>query len=360
MHIDAAVNPWQLAPVARLRGGRLVVPKTAAPLGRMLPYRRAAGEAPLAKGLRLRRDGWAAELRGKGLGDMLLGLGLAKALADATSDDGELTYRGSRTALMERCDLRMWTRRSGSGHRIVHRSGGQRWTAVPETPPIWLDALDDETVEVHAALGMRHYLDVEQRLGIKLPAPRAPLPHFTSSEARRSGHIVFISATSWPDRKNYGLERFSRLAEALAERAPAPCTFTLVTGTGACASAMDGIEIQSGLEAADCLDIFASAQLVIGNDTGLTHLAALTRSPTGAAPEVVGLYARHAHTKWITGVDNHHAMATMFPQMLAAADRCPVRDGLDDHDWGGASRLSRIGPGEIADFAADLMSWRLT
>jgi hypothetical protein len=325
----------------------------------MLPYRRAAGEAPQTKGLRLRRDGWNADLGARGLGDMLLGLGLAKALADATGADAELTYRGSRTALMERCRLPLQIRRAGGGHRIVHRGGGQRWTAVPESPPIWLDRLDEEHVEVHAALAMRYYLDVEQRLGVRLPAQHAPLPRFNSAEPRRDGHIVFISATSWPDRKNYGPERFRLLAESLAERSPAPCSFTLVTGAGGNANALSGIDIQSGLDAADCLDVFASAQLVIGNDTGLTHLAALTRGSVGASPEVIGLYARHSHVKWTTGGDNHHAMATMFPQMLAAADRCPVRDRLDDHDWGDASCLGRIDADEIADFAADLLGWRL-
>jgi hypothetical protein len=357
VHLDPVVNSWQLAPVARLRGGRQLARREAAPLGRTLPYRRAAGQAPPDGERRPHSDSWSADLGLRGLGDLLLGLGLVQALADATGDEAELTYRGPRTALMERCTLPLSTEHRSGGNRVVHRNGGQRWTAVPEQPPVWLDQLDEELFEVHAPLAMRYYLAVEQRLGIRLPAERDPLPRFTSTERQRPGHVVFVAATSRPDRKDYGLSGFIQVAGAVAEHAPAPCTFTVVTGADETPCGAAGLEFVAGLEAADCVDVFATAELVVGNDTGLTHLAALTRGPSGDSPEVIGLYGRHSAAKWTTGGSNHHSMATMFSQMLTASDRCPVRDNLDDGDWGEAALLDRIGPHQVADFAAELLGW---
>lgn len=356
MHLDPVVNLWQLASVSRLRGGRQLTHREAAPLGRTLPYRRAAGQAP-PDGDRRLHDSWSADLGLRGLGDVLLGLGLVQALTDATGKDAELTYRGPRTALMKRCTLDLKIEHRSGGNRVVHRNGGQRWTAVPEQPPIWLDQLDEEIFEVHAPLAMRYYLAVEQRLGIRLPAERDPLPRFTSNERQRPGHVVFVAATSRPGRKDYGLNGFIQVAGALAEQAPSPCTFTVVTGIDDAPDGATGFEVVAGLEAADCVDVFATAELVIGNDTGLTHLAALTRGASGGSPEVIGLYGRHSAAKWTTGRSNDHSMATMFSQMLTASDRCPVRDNLDDGAWGESARLNRIGPHLIADFAAELLSW---
>jgi hypothetical protein len=360
VHAHQTVNPWQLAPAARVNGGTTLVPRSSAPLGRLLPYRRAAGESPPPGSRNLHDAGWSADLGLRGLGDMLLGLGLARALADATEGDPELTYRGSRTALMQRCTMPVTVKQASGSHRIFHRNGGQRWVAVPEEPPAWLDAVDEELVEVHAPLGMRYYLATEQLLGIRLPAERDVLPRFTSGEELHVGHVVFVAATSRPDRKDYGVDGFAQIAQVIAERSPIPCRFTLLAGMDDAPPKTEGFTTATGLDVAACVDLFATAGLVIGNDTGLTHLAALTQGRTGKSPEVIGLHGRHAATKWTTGRDNHHAVTTPFAQMLAAADRCPVRDGLDDRNWGDASRLDRIGPHQVADFAADLLSWSAT
>jgi ADP-heptose:LPS heptosyltransferase len=203
---------------------------------------------------------------------------------------------------------------------------------------------------------MRYYLAAEQALGVRLPASHAPAPMFRSAQEAQPFHVVFVAATSWPDRKDYGPAGFAAIAAALAEHHVAPWRFTLIPGTGAPAPAAltASLEILPGASAGDCLDVFASAEIVIGNDTGLTHLAALTCRPDGTSPHVIGLYGRHAHTKWTTGADHHHAIATPFSQMLAAADRCPVRDRLDDSVWLESSRLSGIPPRLIAQTAANI------
>lgn len=356
-----AVNPWAVHELSTRSGGRVIVRRDHAPLGRALPYRRACGEHPPVTGLidQVRRHGWEVDLGDRGLGDVLLGLALVRALADATNRD-DLEYNGPRPGLVRRSSLEARARHA-AGRHLVRTSGPDplRFPAVPEKPPAWLDLLDDEHVEVHAALPMRYYLDAEQALGVRLPASHAPSPSFPSAQVAQPFHVVFVAATSWPDRKDYGPEGFAAVAATLMRRHPAPWRFTLVTGTNtppmAAVTAM--MDVRRGWAAADCVDLFACAEIVIGNDTGLTHLAALTCRPDGSSPHVIGLYGRHAYTKWSTGADHHHAIATPFSQMLAAADRCPVRDELDDALWSQSARLTDIPAGLVADATARFVGW---
>ncbi|MDR7303504.1 glycosyltransferase family 9 protein [Haloactinomyces albus] len=249
----------------------------------------------------------------------------------------------------------MNTEHHEGAHTVRSRHGnGPAFYAIPEKPQAWLDLLDGGQVEVHAALPMRYYLAAEQTLGVRLPADHAPLPQFISHEQARPFHLVFVSATSRPNRKDYGADGFAHIAQVLANRYPAPWRFTMITSTEATSVHRAEFEVLAGLDAVDCLDVFASADIVIGNDTGLTHLAALTKRLDGTGPQVIGLYGRHAYTKWTTGVDRHHAIATPFSQMLAAADRCPVRDHLDDALWSDAAKLTDIPAKLIADFAGQL------
>ena len=100
----------------------------------------------------------------------------------------------------------------------------------------------------------------------------------------------------------------------------------------------------------------AACDLVIGNDTGLTHLAAATRLPNGSGPQVIGLHARHSHTKWRTGLPWHHAIATAFSEKMHREDRCPVRDRIDDRAFGAAANIASITPAQLADFAGDVLT----
>ncbi|WP_020014160.1 glycosyltransferase family 9 protein [Promicromonospora sukumoe] len=290
---------------------------------------------------------------------MLLALGAVTAFMDAFPA-GSPTYRGPRPELFARCHLPLRTVRD-LGASIVSAEGPGQYTfnAVPERPPTWLDRRDDDLLEVHAALPMRYYLEVEQCLGRELPRASAPLPTFTGTGALDPWHVVFVAATSMPDRKDFGPDGFEEVAQYLADARPGPWRFTLLTGNDASSTrAPTGLELVAGLDAADCLDVFATAGLVIGNDTGLTHLAALTERADGTSPQVIGLYGRHPHTKWTTGRSNHHGVATPFSQMLAQADRCPVRDQLDDTVWGNASDLRQVPPATVARFALQKLAGR--
>lgn len=364
MHAHPAViNPARAAPTARtdgprfVSGGRTVVPREQAPLGRLLPYRRSQGGSPTPTGAaeRVDRNGWRADLGVGGLGDTLLALGLVQALHDATGD-AELRYIGPRPALMDRCTLPMTTHQSDSPHQIVHSDGRTEFRAVPEEPPTWLDLVDDHDVEVHAALPARYYLSTELRLGRRL-ADQIALPRWRSAERIRPGHVVLVTATSWPGRKDYGAEYYRRTTDTLTARRPGGCTVTVITGHDAPSGLFPDADELIAPDVVDCIDVFASAELVIGNDTGLTHLAALVERADGSGPHVIGLYSRHGHAKWTTGTPRHHAIATPFSQLLSLADRCPVRDGLDDALWARAADLTAIPPNQVADVAAAITGW---
>lgn len=355
------MNPWAVHQPIVHTGGPIVVHRDHAPLGRVLPYQRAQGRKPAETGgvKLVRQHGWEVDLGERGLGDTLLGLALVRALIDATGHN-DLMYTGPRPDLMRRLSLPLHTQRVSGRHTVrTDHPNPLPFFAIPENPPTWLDVLDDEQVEVHAALPMRYYLDAEQALGVRLAASHAPTPFFSATGSVQPFHVVFITATSWPERKDYGPVRFAAVATLLAQHRGVPWRFTLVTGAGASpapavAATMD---VLSGPDATDCLDLFASAEVVIGNDTGLTHLAALTRRPDGTSPHVIGLYGRHAQTKWNTGADHHHAIATPFSQMLSASDRCPVRDRLDDTLWSASATLTNISAELITDTAAHVAGW---
>jgi hypothetical protein len=341
--------------VTTVTGGPVVTPRVTAPLGRVLPYRRARGFGPAPQ--HADGDGWTVTLGNGALGDTLLALGAVAALYDARPGD-ELTYEGKRASLLGRCRLPFTTLREAGAEYVRLGSGNAHFAADPERPTAWLDLIDEDHVEVHAALPMRYYLEVEQRLGLRLPRDRAPVPSFTGNGIADPWHVVLICATSWHSRKDYGAGGFGEMARCLTDALPGPWRFTLVPGREAVPDAIPGIDIAAGLDPVECLDLFATAALVIGNDTGLTHLAALTERPDGTCPQVIGLYARHSHAKWTTGRPNHHAVATPFSSLLTLADRCPVRDRLDDAVWGGAADLRAIPAATIAAFALQLLERR--
>lgn len=321
----------------------------------------------------VRRSGWIVNLgdHRRGLGDILLALGLAQALVDSTPGHHELRYQGPRTELLRRCSLPMDTAPAHDTHSVSstppHRQrGAVEFAATPEAPPTWLDPRPDGRVDVHAALPMRYYLDAEQKLGIRLPSTTSPVPTFIGNDHCQAFHVVFVAATSWPGRKDYGLTGFAKIARALADEIEAPWRFTVLCGDERTDDNIPqkphvrdvDIEVLANVDAVDCLDVFAAADLVIGNDTGLTHLAALTRRPDDTAPDTIGLYSRHAYTKWTTGASHHHAVATRFSCMMALADRCPVRDDIDDTLWGSAADITSIDAAQVVDFALNIADWR--
>jgi len=235
------------------------------------------------------------------------------------------------------------------------------FTCDPETPPCWASGQF-----AYPALPARHYLSVERELGIRLGSNEF-MPLLQSTAAPTTGsagrlQIGIVTATSWPARKDYGLPRFLEAMGLLASMQGTEIAALVIPGREAgqiCEGqpAPDAVVVEMLQDAHFSLvgERLNACDLVIGNDTGLVHLAAATRAFDGSGPQVLGLHARHGHAKWRTGLAWHHALATAFSQAMHQQDLCPVRDKIDDRAFGTASDIGTITPTHVAETASELL-----
>ncbi|WP_328914146.1 MULTISPECIES: glycosyltransferase family 9 protein [unclassified Streptomyces] len=326
-------------------------------------------------------DGVLVSFRGK-LGDSLLAISAVRAVHDwltLQSPTGPLLVQaeGPYAKLIARTGTLTDPPGAAMGGKFVvigDRESVERHTddahlrvvCDPAAPPCW-------TSDGRAFPDMpaRHYLALERRLGFRLPAQGSFAPTLTAApnrltrQLRAAGWfdgltVVAITATSWPEHKDYTAERFTEVACRIADARKTPVRLLLVGGDQngcvrvAAAGAVRGVRILhlDGLPADALADVLPNCDLVLGNDTGLTHLAAMARRADGGGPPVLGLYARHSHSKWRTGLPHHHAVASPFSERMHQGDLCPVRDGVTP-DAG--ADLSGILPAAVARVCVDLL-----
>ncbi|WP_017574329.1 glycosyltransferase family 9 protein [Nocardiopsis kunsanensis] len=204
-------------------------------------------------------------------------------------------------------------------------------------------------------LPARYYLAIEERVGLRLPGGPPFMPSRQSDPAVSDGGtltIAAVTATSWPGRKDYGAERFTTAARIIGRVTGRRVRLHLVSGRDETAHRSwnsDAVRVEpvAGADLETLAALFTRCDLVMGNDTGLTHLAAFVSDRA----EVIGLYGRHSHSKWRTGFKHHHALATLFSERMHRWDMCPVRDGLDEGDTERRTPLSAITPDTLADTA---------
>lgn len=237
----------------------------------------------------------------------------------------------------------------------------------PAAPPCW-----SSNGIAYPALPSRHYLAIERRLGVRLPGEPPFTPRLTAQpnplvrRLRAMGCLdgiilAAIIATSRPDIKDYTAAGFTDTARQLAVLLKEPVRLLLIggrhdgvpsiTAADAC-SRIPSLRLD-GVPAADLADLFPHCSVVVGNDTGLTHLAALSRRWDGGSPPVIGLFARHSHSKWRTGLPHHHAVATSFADQMHQGDLCPVRDALAPAD---DAHLTPITPDTLARLCAKALA----
>lgn len=316
------------------------------------------------------------------LGDSLLALAAVRALHDwftlRLGTCPPFRAEGAYAALAWRSGLIAREQSGPAGDRVVvvgDRASVAKHEATtvasivcdPAAPPCWsADGL------AHPDMPARYYLALERRLGLRLPPEAAFAPVLTTRENRLVQQlreaswfdgvtIAAITATSWPQRKDYTADRFVEVADRIAQARRKPVRLLLIGGSRdgclriAAVQAAPGVRALylDGVPADDLADVFPYCDLVLGNDTGLTHLAALACAEDGSGPPVVGLYARHAHSKWRTGLSHHHAVATAFSERMHQGDLCPVRDALAP---AGDIHLEAIAPTALARICLGLLA----
>ncbi|MEU8914764.1 glycosyltransferase family 9 protein [Streptomyces nigrescens] len=316
------------------------------------------------------------------LGDTLLALSTVRALLDwlrLRSILVAVRAVGPYAALMARSGLVTRTpatalrgRRAVIGDRAgVEARASEAVVGLvcdPGSPPCW-----SSDGCAHPDLPSRNYLALERRLGIRLPGtpPFAPLLPAVPSELVEELHamgwlngltIAAITATSWPERKDYTAQRYIELAELIAERWQSQARLLLIGGEADSSGTRITTEgprrhVQilrlDGVPADHLTSLFPRCQLVVGNDTGLTHLAAMARGRDGGGPPVVGLYARHSHSKWRTGLPHHHAVATDLSDRMHQGDLCPVRDAIAPNT---DIHMNAFPPAALAQVCLDLLN----
>lgn len=236
------------------------------------------------------------------------------------------------------------------------------FTCDPEDPPCWSSG-----ASAYPYLPARYFLAVERQLGLRLSEGSGFMPVLCTTDAARLSAqakttIGLVTATSWPARKDYGLRRYFEALRQVADALGSEIHVLVVPGrevslTDAPDAVPDGItvEVLSDAHFSHAGQRLAACDLVIGNDTGLTHLAAAMRKPGDVGAQVVGLHARHSHTKWRTGLEWHHALATPFSEAMNRGDFCPVRDKIDDREYGTASEIGSITPESLAESAVGFL-----
>jgi hypothetical protein len=282
------------------------------------------------------------------LGDTLLGLSHLEAVRDAAWLLGLRLTETASPEIAHLLEVPATTRPPDHAMRI---SVGPVRTGQL-MPRADLPAFRTST-RVYADLPSRRYLDVERRLGLRLPKNRFFLPTLSGRPAAGRGRplICYIAASSWPEKKDYGVRGFALVAQRI----------NAITGCDFDHALIQGLEdpqethpplLALPLESHDItalLGLFTQATLIIGNDTGLIHAAAMTKSHTRLG--VIGIYGRHSYLRFTTGDRRQYAIATPFAQAMALSDRSPARDGIDDEWYPYAAAVRRIAPEYIAECA---------
>lgn len=235
----------------------------------------------------------------------------------------------------------------------------------PDDPPCW-----SSDAWAYPSLPGRYFVSIERRLGIRLDQERSFMPILRTVDDESCCDVAaltvgVVTATSWPARKDYGLPRIFEALRQLTLAREQRIHALIVTGRESSFEPPDVDDAPSGVSVELLRDLhyhevsqnLASCDLVIGNDTGLTHLAAATRQPDGRGSQVIGLYARHSHSKWRTGLPWHHALATGFSEKMHREDRCPVRDRIDDRVFGTVAEIGSIPPRRLAEAAAAVLAF---
>lgn len=214
----------------------------------------------------------------------------------------------------------------------------------------------------HPSRPARYFLTFEREVGkVLLTEPNLSLPDFIMGYSRSlkkkcidqfgfdpdSPDLNFIGIVSQANlvEKRFGSVRFLKLAEKLTKKDKK--TLILLLANPDEESPSEWIKVKEImqrnknirlLKAEDfelLAYIFARCKLVVGNDTGFSHLAAMSKKSLKAnnVPVFI-IYSRHDYGKWSTGKNNVHPITTKLSEYLKENNMSISRDKIDVAKWG--------------------------
>ncbi|MBI5358594.1 hypothetical protein HZB69_03160 [Candidatus Amesbacteria bacterium] len=201
-------------------------------------------------------------------------------------------------------------------------------------------------IKEYSSRPARYFLTFEREVGKRLISdPNNSLPNFVfDSQKTNSGKIMCIVSQASRPEKKFGTTRFIKLAKRLFDSKLVDIVYLLANSKEESPSEWilvrrllekykDWLILVEDKKFEETAELFSKSQIVLGNDTGFTHLAAMSVNNMGR-PKVFILYSRHDYSKWSTGKDNVYPIVTKLSEYLKNNNMSIQRDGIDLSKWG--------------------------
>jgi hypothetical protein len=213
---------------------------------------------------------------------------------------------------------------------------------------------------IYSSRPSRYYLTFEMELGVRLFDPNQSLPFFFSENDSQMEKLflskyginfefnevaVLISQTSKVEKK-FGLLKYLDIAKTFLGNNPTNKIVFFVNPHEESPSIWlkfkeevnhfaDKI-ILYPYDSDDFVEmsyLFARSKFILGNDTGFSHLAAMSKKSAGCNPvPTYIIYSKHDFTKWTTGYST--PIATKLAKYLAKNNMSVRREKIDENTWG--------------------------
>ena len=205
---------------------------------------------------------------------------------------------------------------------------------------------DLDTIKEYPSRPARYFLTFEREVGIRLISdPNESLPDFVFDRKSKNNKkmMCLVSQASRPEKK-FGTSRFIKLAKRLYDakivdkaylfansKEESPLEWILVKKL--IEKYKDWLVLVENMGFEEMAELFSKSKIVIGNDTGFTHLAAMSVSSIGR-PKVFTIYSRHDYGKWSTGKNNIYPLFKKLSEYLSKNNMSIQRDKIDVTSWG--------------------------
>lgn len=207
----------------------------------------------------------------------------------------------------------------------------------------------------------RYYLTFEREVGCVLRDPNESLPEFVMSydlkisqsikdkysidiDDKRSKYVAIISQTSKVEKK-FGTLRFLKMIENLLGDKSLHVLFLAnrheespqewlkfsneISRIAGSATVLDSEDFE------ELAYIFARCRVIVGNDTGFSHLASMSKVNQNSVlnPTFI-VYSEHDFSKWGSGKSNVKPITTKLSRYLATHSYSVRRDKIILAEWG--------------------------